>query len=349
MNNLYNITNKNGFYNKLTAISALLVPLLYLLSVTLIPVVKNNIINTKNNTYASAAKPYNGLTNKVLATKINNAASNTINTATYINNGQMLARQIDNNNLQNYVSDVKGSVLKLNSADKSQNQTYSYAAYGKPIANITKANFALNVSNPFQYNGERYDNNTNLQYLRARFYNPENKRFINQDAYNLLNRFGYVNSNPVMGADPTGHVFKSAISLIFSAKKFFSRHFGVRISGETIKSAYNRGEKDFSRMNLSGAKLSWANLSGANLSLANLSGAKLFWADLTGVIVDYNTIIDTQMPFQSQQKHDLWNKIEDAKREMEKNMVALAVLRDTLSIPFTLFGPRSTINGFIIR
>ena len=63
----------------------------------------------------------------------------------------------------------------------------------------------LNVLNPFQYNGERFDNNTALQYLRARFYNPEIKRFVNQDSYSLLNRFAYVDANPVMITDPTGH------------------------------------------------------------------------------------------------------------------------------------------------
>jgi len=158
MNNLYNnVNDKNNFYNKLTALSVLLVSLIYLLSGTLIPVA-NSIINTKNNTYVSAAKQYNGLANKVLVTKINSAAFNTINTTTYINNGQMLIRQIDNNNLQSYISDTKGSVLKLNSTDKSPNQTYSYDAYGKPIIEKEKANSALNVINSFQYNGERFDN-----------------------------------------------------------------------------------------------------------------------------------------------------------------------------------------------
>ena len=226
MNNLYsNITDKNNFYSKLTAPSALLVFLIYLLSTALIPAV-SSIVNTKNNTYVNTAKQYNGLANKILVTKINNAVSNTINIATYVNNGQMLARQIDNNNLQNYVNDAKGSVLKLNSADKSQNQTYSYDAYGNIINDrpaltqktstitnpgITQSldaqrnNLTSTIINPFQYNGERTDSNTALQYLRARFYNSETKRFLNQDSYDFLNRFGYVDGNPVMEIDPTGH------------------------------------------------------------------------------------------------------------------------------------------------
>jgi len=207
-----NFNNRNSFYNKLTAPSTLLVLLIYLLSITLIPIA-NCIINTRVNVYVSTAEQYN--TFKALATKINNAAFNTINTATYINNGQMLLRQIDNTNLQSYIFDAKGSVLKLNNSNGSNAQNYSYDAYGKfiNVAVLQKvqqcraliSNDNLNIPNSFQYNGERYDNNTALQYLRARFYNPESKRFVNQDTYDLLNRFGYVDSNPVMGTDPTGH------------------------------------------------------------------------------------------------------------------------------------------------
>jgi len=235
MNILYNATNKNGFYNKLTAVSALLVSLIYISPVTLIPII-SGIINTKNNAYVSATKQYNALSNKGLTTKTNSAAFNTINTATYINNGQMLTRQIDNANLQSYIPDAKGSVLKLNSADKSQNQTYSYDAYGKPIANATKANSVLNVLNPFQYNGERFDNNTNLQYLRARFYNPETKRFVNQDSYELLNRFNYVDGNPVMGADPSGHITSDEVKTYLSDNWKMLAIIGGSIVGAAVLS-----------------------------------------------------------------------------------------------------------------
>jgi len=179
--------------------------ILYLLFVTAAPIAaaffKNSysLSEINNNPYAKEITKNNSY-NNIAITNV------TINTATYINNGQMLARQIDNNNLQNYISDTKGSVLKLNSVNKLQNQTYSYDAYGKPITDATKSNSVLNVINSFQYNGERFDNNTALQYLRARFYNVDTKRFINQDSYDLLNKFGYVNGNPVMSTDPSGHV-----------------------------------------------------------------------------------------------------------------------------------------------
>lgn len=48
----------------------------------------------------------------------------------------------------------------------------------------------------------------NLVYLYARWYNPSVRRFISQDTYNLLNRYSYVEGNPVNKTDPTGHSSK---------------------------------------------------------------------------------------------------------------------------------------------
>jgi len=246
-NNFFAKTN-NIFINKLNAINltALSIFLIYFLFITLLPIANgiisagqdNLFINRNNNinSYAQVLK---------LKTKTNNSTS-TIDTTTYINNGQMLARQIDNSNLQSYVNDAKGSVLKLNSADKSQNQIYSYDAYSKPIANTTKANSALNVINSFQYNGERFDTNTNLQYLRARFYNPETKRFANQDGYDFLNKFGYVNGNPVMGIDPSGHKYES-------------------ISAEELSARYKDGKRDFRNV--------W-RIDGGTFNIANLADSR---------------------------------------------------------------------------
>ena len=65
----------------------------------------------------------------------------------------------------------------------------------------------------FLYNGElgvATDNN-GLYYMRARYYNPEIKRFINQDVMTgsivnttTLNRYAYVNGNPISLNDPFG-------------------------------------------------------------------------------------------------------------------------------------------------
>ncbi|WP_239711536.1 RHS repeat-associated core domain-containing protein [Paenibacillus sp. 19GGS1-52] len=71
---------------------------------------------------------------------------------------------------------------------------------------------AEEISNPFKYTVELYDEETGLYYLRARYYDPSMGRFLNEDTYegqidNPLsqNLYTYVSNNPLMYADPSGH------------------------------------------------------------------------------------------------------------------------------------------------
>lgn len=61
-----------------------------------------------------------------------------------------------------------------------------------------------NRCNSFRYSGELWDHTTELQYLRARWYDPSEGRFISEDTYegkmtSLLsqNLYTYVHNNPV--------------------------------------------------------------------------------------------------------------------------------------------------------
>ncbi|WP_181022658.1 RHS repeat-associated core domain-containing protein [Brevibacillus laterosporus] len=66
--------------------------------------------------------------------------------------------------------------------------------------------------NPFLYAGELYDEESGLIYLRARYYDPNDGRFITEDTYKgqvdnplSLNRYTYVHNNSVSNVDPTGN------------------------------------------------------------------------------------------------------------------------------------------------
>ena len=63
-----------------------------------------------------------------------------------------------------------------------------------------------------QYTGEQFDGETELSYLRARYYDVSTGRFISQDSFEgfrripeSLNRYSYVYNDPVNRTDPSGN------------------------------------------------------------------------------------------------------------------------------------------------
>jgi RHS repeat-associated protein len=69
-----------------------------------------------------------------------------------------------------------------------------------------------NVENPYRYAGYRWDAETGLYYLNARYYAPEIGRFITRDAFHgfeddpaSLNWYNYAHSNPVTYVDLNGY------------------------------------------------------------------------------------------------------------------------------------------------
>lgn len=95
------------------------------------------------------------------------------------------------------------TVLGLNSSggnDALVGST-SYQAYGTQ----TDAQLGLDASNNFAWNQEYKDADTNLVYLRARYYDPKTMRFITRDSNRLDNRYAFGNGDPVNNIDPSGH------------------------------------------------------------------------------------------------------------------------------------------------
>jgi RHS repeat-associated protein len=103
---------------------------------------------------------------------------------------------------QTFIVDALGSTLRLTDSAGAKDTDYTYEAYGK-AANDNASN-----TNTFQYTGRENDG-TQLQFNRARYYDPRLARFISEDPIGLAggyNLFGYVDWNPVSYTDPTGEI-----------------------------------------------------------------------------------------------------------------------------------------------
>jgi RHS repeat-associated protein len=90
----------------------------------------------------------------------------------------------------------------------------AYSPYGAPL---TIATTPLNetYSSSKGYINERYDAETGLQYLHARYYDPALGIFLSPDTWDPtlpgvdINRYAYAGNDPVNGSDRNGHHYVS--------------------------------------------------------------------------------------------------------------------------------------------
>jgi RHS repeat-associated protein len=96
--------------------------------------------------------------------------------------------------------------LRTNSAAAIADSTL-YAPYGEPLP-------GLSISKG--YIGERYDAETGLTFLNARYQDPLLGRFISPDDWDPwlpgvgTNRYAYAENDPINKSDPNGHSYQSA-------------------------------------------------------------------------------------------------------------------------------------------
>lgn len=120
--------------------------------------------------------------------------------------GSLEGREEQAETLKVYHYNNIGSTMLLTDADGEVTSRFIYGAYGELLygdADVTN----------YLYNG-KYGVSTDangLYYMRARFYNPEIKRFVNQDILSgeltntqSLNLYSYVQGNPITLLDPFG-------------------------------------------------------------------------------------------------------------------------------------------------
>jgi RHS repeat-associated protein len=127
--------------------------------------------------------------------------------AYYVYGLGLVGREDAGGNYSIYHFDRHGSTTVLTNVYGNVTDRYSYGAYGELL--IQEGT----TPNPFLYNGrDGVMTDTNgLYYMRARYYNPDIKRFMNRDVVTgsinngqTLNRYAYVNGNPISYVDPFG-------------------------------------------------------------------------------------------------------------------------------------------------
>jgi len=111
-----------------------------------------------------------------------------------------------NGQYRSYHFDYHGSTVALTNETGQVIQRFQYAPYGELVSGDAS-------QTPFLFNGMYgvMTDDNGLYYMRARFYSPEIKRFVNQDILlgnvaegQTLNRFAFVTGRPVSSIDPYG-------------------------------------------------------------------------------------------------------------------------------------------------
>ena len=108
-----------------------------------------------------------------------------------------------------YNKDIRESTTSIIGANGSAAATYEYDDFGN-----TMVTSGSNFDNEICYTGQIYDRSTGLYYYNARYYDPENARFLTQDTYrgdatqpDTLHLYAYCANNPINYTDPSGHYY----------------------------------------------------------------------------------------------------------------------------------------------
>ena len=100
-----------------------------------------------------------------------------------------------NGTLYSYVHNLQGDIVGILDSAGSLVVEYKYDVWGKPTLarTLTTAYEALAELNPFRYRGYILDGETNMYYLKNRYFNPSFVRFVNSDSG--LGKIGGINSH----------------------------------------------------------------------------------------------------------------------------------------------------------
>ena len=119
---------------------------------------------------------------------------------------KLLSLNTLNEPTQFYLYDTLMSVANLTNSDGAVQARYQYDAWG------IKRNEVGQSYNRFSFTGYEEDTETGLLYAKARYYDPDNGKFLSEDAWAgdqliapSLHKYLYAYQNPTVWVDPTGN------------------------------------------------------------------------------------------------------------------------------------------------
>lgn len=138
----------------------------------------------------------------------------------------------DNGTSREYLlADALGSTRNLTDSTGSVVKSLEYDVFGSIRTQSGTA------STGFKFTGEQTDDESGLIFLRARYYDPEIGRFISKDPHpgyadisQSLNRYIYVQNNPINFIDPSGLDKEEA-------KQYIARTPAEQLQASLVKAA----------------------------------------------------------------------------------------------------------------
>ena len=170
--------------------------------------------------------------------------------------------------------DALGNTRALSDTAGAITDRYQFDAFGNEVSATGS------TVNPYRYRGERFDADSGLYQLRARYYNPAQGRFLSRDPVAgqprsplSRHRYLYANSDPVDYVDPTGRESLIGISFAQAINNMIDEAF---FFGTAIVQGCNLKQ----RLDVVGQTILWGGISAAALTYftqnESFRGAKAF-------------------------------------------------------------------------
>ena len=110
-------------------------------------------------------------------------------------------RRVSDAGVFRYTQEQPGHVSGLVGAGNVVVNAYTYTPWGEPLSTQEQ------VPQPLRYAAREYDAETGLYFVRARYYDPQQGRFVSEDPIGLeggMNPYAYAGNDPVDLVDPSG-------------------------------------------------------------------------------------------------------------------------------------------------